>query len=62
MNMENTASAPPPVPTSKPYPIVAIGASAGGIEAIKELLAYLPPKTGMTFVYVLDVEEYLEQK
>jgi two-component system CheB/CheR fusion protein len=38
--------------TSKPYPIVAIGASAGGIEAMQELLAYLPGQTGMTFVYV----------
>src|SRR5260221_1849111 len=32
--------------------IVAIGASAGGIEALTELLNYLPPDTGMAFVLV----------
>lgn len=33
-------------------PIVAIGASAGGLEAISELLVALPPETGMAFVLV----------
>src|SRR6267154_2431633 len=32
--------------------IVAIGASAGGIEALTELLTYLPADTGMAFVLV----------
>jgi two-component system, chemotaxis family, CheB/CheR fusion protein len=32
--------------------IVAIGASAGGIEAIMELLRSLPPDTGMAFVLI----------
>ena len=31
------------------FPIVAIGASAGGLEAMMELLKYLPPNTGMAF-------------
>jgi two-component system, chemotaxis family, CheB/CheR fusion protein len=34
------------------FPIVAIGASAGGLEAMVELLKYLPPDTGMAFIYV----------
>lgn len=34
------------------YPIVAIGASAGGLEAMIELLKYLPSDTGMAFIYV----------
>ncbi|WP_194973904.1 chemotaxis protein CheB [Aquiflexum lacus] len=34
------------------FPIVAIGASAGGLEAITELLKHLSPKTGMAFIYV----------
>ncbi|RYY67626.1 MAG: PAS domain S-box protein [Chitinophagaceae bacterium] len=58
--MENSPSLIPPVPTSKPYPIVAIGASAGGIEALQELLAHLPAKTGMTFVYVQHTSEERE--
>lgn len=35
-----------------PFPIVGIGASAGGLEAFSELLRKLPPKTGMAFVLV----------
>jgi PAS domain-containing protein len=34
------------------FPIVGIGASAGGLEAFSELLRYLPEKTGMGFVLV----------
>ena len=34
------------------FPIVAIGASAGGLEAMMELLEYLPADTGMAFIYV----------
>ena len=36
----------------KPTQIVAIGASAGGLEAIIELLKNLSPDTGMTYIYV----------
>ena len=34
------------------FPVVAIGASAGGLEAMMELLSNLPPDTGMAFIYV----------
>jgi two-component system CheB/CheR fusion protein len=34
------------------FPIVGIGASAGGIEAFSNLLRNLPDNTGMAFVYV----------
>ncbi len=34
------------------FPIVAIGASAGGFEAFQELLENLPPDTGMAFVLI----------
>lgn len=49
-NSKPTISSP-----SKPqntFPIVAIGASAGGLEAMMELLKYLPSDTGMAFIYV----------
>ena len=39
-------------PSSGSFPIVGIGASAGGLEAFSELLRYLPEKTGMAFVLV----------
>ncbi len=32
--------------------IVAIGASAGGLEAVSTLLKYLPPDTGLSFIYI----------
>ena len=35
-----------------PRTIVGIGASAGGLEAVTELLQNLPQKTGIGFVYV----------
>jgi two-component system, chemotaxis family, CheB/CheR fusion protein len=37
---------------TKPFPIVAIGASAGGVEAVSELVKNLPHNTGMAFVYI----------
>ncbi|HSF88833.1 MAG TPA: chemotaxis protein CheB, partial [Saprospiraceae bacterium] len=44
---------PKPLPASAShFPIVAIGASAGGLEAMMELLKYLPSNTGMAFIYV----------
>ena len=41
-----------PAAFSNGFPIVGIGASAGGLEAIKELLQALPTDTGMAFVFV----------
>ena len=39
-------------PTRKAFPIVGIGASAGGLEAITQLLEHLPSTTGMAFVVI----------
>jgi two-component system CheB/CheR fusion protein len=36
----------------KLFPVVGIGASAGGFEAFKQLLEHLPTDTGMAFVFV----------
>ena len=41
-----------PVRPAELFPIVGIGASAGGLEAFSELLRGLPQKTGMGFVLV----------
>src|SRR5262245_58367402 len=40
-----------PVP-SQIFPVVGIGASAGGLEAFRQLLDHLPNDTGMAFVFV----------
>ncbi|MBK8406186.1 MAG: hypothetical protein IPL25_19595 [Saprospiraceae bacterium] len=52
---KNNSKSPIPKSTSvsgNQFPVVAIGASAGGLEAMMELLKYLPPDTGMAFIYV----------
>src|SRR5437870_2052127 len=41
-----------PKKRSRPFPVVAIGASAGGIEAMTALLKNLPSDTGMAYVYI----------
>ncbi|HVB55776.1 MAG TPA: chemotaxis protein CheB [Candidatus Acidoferrales bacterium] len=34
------------------FPVVAVGASAGGLEAFRQLLSTLPNNTGMAFVFI----------
>jgi two-component system, chemotaxis family, CheB/CheR fusion protein len=41
---------------SAPSRVVAIGASAGGLEAFSELLRHLPKNTGMSFVFIQHLE------
>lgn len=47
---------------SKGFPIVAIGASAGGIEAMRELLRSLPKDTGMAYVYIQHLDPTFDSK
>jgi two-component system CheB/CheR fusion protein len=53
----NTPSTPPSeqgvVPSSITYPVVGIGASAGGLPALVSLFENLPAKTEMAFVVIL---------
>ena len=41
-----------PAAADRPFPIVGVGASAGGLEAFTEFLSHLPPDTGMAFVLI----------
>src|SRR5947209_2811307 len=55
---------PPAIPSVEPMPsddtlvspvdflVVGVGASAGGLEAFRELLENLPPNPGLTFLFV----------
>ncbi len=43
----------PPEALPLAHPVVAVGASAGGIDAFRRLLAAMPADTGMAFVMVL---------
>ncbi|MRR37760.1 chemotaxis protein CheB, partial [bacterium] len=42
----------PPQQFSAPFPIVGIGASAGGLEAIEQFLRHVPDKCGLAFVVI----------
>ncbi|MGZ8453961.1 MAG: chemotaxis protein CheB [Candidatus Binatia bacterium] len=44
------------------FPIVAIGASAGGLEAYQQLLTHLPDDTGMGFVLIQHLEPHHESR
>ena len=39
-----------------PFPVVAVGASAGGVEAFRQLLGGLPADSGMAFILVLHLD------
>jgi two-component system CheB/CheR fusion protein len=39
-------------PSNTQFPIVGIGASAGGLEAVKSFLKALPAKSGMAYVFI----------
>ncbi len=43
---------PDGAPSRLPFPVVGIGASAGGLDAIIEFLKALRPDTGMAFVFI----------
>ncbi|MFL5349259.1 MAG: chemotaxis protein CheB [Hyalangium sp.] len=49
---QRTASLPPQRASSTSFPIVGVGASAGGLEAFTQLLEHLPPDSGMSFVFI----------
>ena len=44
------------------FPVVGIGASAGGLEAFRQLLAALPADTGMAFVLVQHLDPRHESR
>ena len=45
-----------------PFVVVGVGASAGGLEALSDLLANLPEKTGMAFVLVQHLDPQHESR
>src|SRR5262245_26072255 len=61
---ESDARRKPKTPLIQPappqtFPVVGIGASAGGLEAFKQLLSHLPNATGMAFVFVKHLDPAL---
>lgn len=52
LESESQVAIPEDGTVQKTFPIVGIGASAGGLEAFTQVLRALPPDTGMAFVLV----------
>src|SRR5688572_26192535 len=44
------------------FPVVGVGASAGGLEAFSQFLTHLPADTGMAFVLVQHLDPKYESK
>jgi len=44
----------------KPFPIVGVGASAGGVEALEYLFKAMPPEPGMAFVIITHLAPHRE--
>ena len=49
---ESNLEGPEPADLAAAFPVVGVGASAGGLEALTQLLRALPADTGMGFVIV----------
>ena len=49
-------------PATLAFPVVGIGASAGGLEALTRLLTHLPATTGMAFVLVQHLDPNHESR
>jgi len=55
--MPTSKKPPKPKPSArKPFPIVALGASAGGLEAFTQFFKACPPDTGMAFIVVAHLD------
>ena len=52
----------PPCPDANHFPIVGIGASAGGLAALKTLLSHVPDRTGVAFVVVVHLSPEHESR
>ena len=49
---ENPVPSENKIPSRSQFPIVGIGASAGGLEALEQFFANMPSETGLAFVVI----------
>src|ERR1700729_387259 len=54
--MARSKKSKPPSPGNNDFPVVGVGASAGGLEAFKRLIRSIPPSSGMAFILVQHLE------
>src|SRR5688500_12405052 len=51
-----TAPSPDEMGPTVPFPVVGVGASAGGLEAFLLLLSHLPADPGVAFLFVMHLQ------
>lgn len=51
-----------PGPLASPFPVVGLGASAGGLEALQAFFDHTPPDIGMAFVVILHLSPEYESQ
>ncbi|MGH9583955.1 MAG: chemotaxis protein CheB, partial [Bryobacteraceae bacterium] len=62
LSADNIAGEDESRPDQDRVPVAGIGASAGGLEAVRQLLRFLPANTGMAFVFVQHLDPAHESK
>ena len=50
----------PKIPSENLFPVVGVGASAGGLEAFKQLLRAIPEKSGLAYILVQHLDPFHE--
>jgi two-component system CheB/CheR fusion protein len=60
--MGSNTNETPPEPTKQDFPIVGIGASAGGLDAFKQFLSVITPDSGMAYVLVQHLDPTHDSK
>jgi two-component system, chemotaxis family, CheB/CheR fusion protein len=67
VSTSDSTDSPPPVPSTDaageldggpPFPVVGVGASAGGLEALSELFGGLSPQPGLAFVIAVHLDPH----
>ncbi len=61
-NKASNASQPAAHPSKHKFPVVGLGASAGGIQALKDFFRQVPQKSGMAYVVILHMSPEHESK
>src|SRR5262245_47342364 len=57
-SLPDDAQPPDAPPAGPPFPVVGVGASAGGLESFTEVLKNLPADPGLAIVYVTHLEPH----
>lgn len=50
---QNSQTRPESLKPSAPFPVIGLGASAGGLQALKDFFAHVPAESGMAFVVIM---------